>query len=53
MFIYLFTYLLIDSLITNHLYIQTVAMLRALPFPILAVIAGAETGVELADRLSR
>ena len=31
---------------------DTVAMLRALPFPIIAVIPGAETGVELADRLS-
>ena len=31
---------------------ETVAMLRALPFPIVAVIPGAETGVELADRLS-
>lgn len=31
---------------------ETVAMLRALPFTIIAVIPGAETGVELADRLS-
>lgn len=28
------------------------AQIRALPFPIIAVIPGAETGVELADRLS-
>lgn len=27
-------------------------LLRELPFPIIAVIPGAETGVELADRLS-
>ena len=31
---------------------DTLAALRALPFPVLAVIPGAETGVELADRLS-
>jgi hypothetical protein len=31
---------------------DTVAAIRALPFPVLAIIAGAETGVELADRLS-
>eukprot|EP00596_Hydrurales_sp_CCMP1899_P000255 CAMPEP_0119051766 /NCGR_PEP_ID=MMETSP1177-20130426/73276_1 /TAXON_ID=2985 /ORGANISM="Ochromonas sp, Strain CCMP1899" /LENGTH=963 /DNA_ID=CAMNT_0007031083 /DNA_START=116 /DNA_END=3007 /DNA_ORIENTATION=- len=31
---------------------DTVAMIRGLPFNVLAVIPGAETGVELADRLS-
>jgi hypothetical protein len=31
---------------------QTIASLRALPFELLAVIAGTETGVELGDRLS-
>jgi biotin carboxylase len=34
------------------MYVQTVNALRALPLPVVAVIPGAETGVELADRLS-
>jgi hypothetical protein len=32
--------------------LQLIAQLRALPFPVRAVIPGAETGVELADSLS-
>jgi len=31
---------------------QTIEAIKALPFPVMAVIPGAETGVELADRIS-
>jgi hypothetical protein len=37
-----------EDLATNDVAQQ----IRELPFPVLAVLAGAETGVELADRLS-
>ena len=36
----------------SDLLFQTISALRDLPFPIKAVIPGAETGVELADQLS-
>lgn len=38
--------------IISILFYQTVQALRDLPFPLVAVLPGAETGVELADQLS-
>ena len=36
----------------EHALVAAVEEIKALPFPVIAVMAGAETGVELADMLS-